>query len=76
MLGCSETPFIFQQNNASCHTVGHTRIFHALRGIELPWPIQSPGINIIENAWLFLKRKLQINPLKNEKELMAKAFED
>jgi len=26
----------------------------------MSWPAQSPDINIIENLWLFVKRKLQL----------------
>ena len=77
MSGCSGTLFTFQQNNESRHTARYKRIFLVLRGIKrLPWPSQFPNINIIENVWLFLKRKLYSNPPKTKEELIVTVFEE
>ena len=51
---------IFQDDNAPVHRSHSTREFIHRNGIKtMSWPAQSPDINIIENLWLFIKRKLQ-----------------
>ena len=35
VLGYYEAPFIFQQDNASCHTARYSEIYLALRGIKV-----------------------------------------
>ena len=52
--------YIFQDDNAPVHRSHSTREFIHRNGIKtMSWPAQSPDINIIENLWLFIKRKLQ-----------------
>lgn len=46
------------QDNAPCHTSQITRRFLEERNIHvLPWPSNSPDMNIIENIWNIWKKK-------------------
>ena len=69
-------PFIFQQDNATPHTSEYTRIFFGLRQVlVLPWPSQSPDLNLIENVWLWMKNRLNKNPPTTKQELIQRIFE-
>ena len=52
--------YIFQQDNALVHTARSTQEYlHRYDVTCMSWPAQSQDLNIIENMWLLLKRKLQ-----------------
>ena len=51
---------IFQQDNASMHVSAGTRNYLSAKGIvPLTWPPQSPDMNIIENVWGDVDRRLR-----------------
>ena len=52
--------YLFQDDNAPVHRSRITQEYIARNRIKnMSWPAQSPDINIIENIWLYIKRKLQ-----------------
>ena len=63
---------MLQQDNARPHVSRKTKNFFEKQGIRtLPWPPSSPDINIVENVWSIIDRKLlkytiyDIDQLKN-----------
>ena len=63
----------FQQDNAPCHTSRIVREYLAENDVlTLDWPPQNPDINIIENIWHIIKRKLHKNAeyIKNKQDLI------
>lgn len=57
--------FIFQQDNDPKHTSRRAKAWLKDNGIlVLSWPPQSPDMNIIEQVWNMLDRKVRSRPVK------------
>lgn len=63
--------FIFQQDNAPCHTSKMSKKWIEQESIPLitDWPPQSPDLNPIENLWDYIDRKIREYPIKNRNDL-------
>ena len=69
--------FVFQQDNAPCHTSKFTREFFEQKKVELlPWPPNSPDLNPIENLWAVLKQRVSSRNPRNKSELIQFAKEE
>ena len=74
------TNWIFQQDNASCHSSNFTKQFLFDSEVDvLPWPARSPDLNIIENLWGILARAVykdnkQFGSKQELKEAIQKAW--
>ena len=65
-----EDDYIFQQDNASCHTAKSTKSWMARNSIRLlDWPAQSPDLNPIEHLWDGLGRQLGSRAFSNNNQL-------
>ncbi|MGL6119347.1 MAG: transposase [Fusobacteriaceae bacterium] len=68
--------FVFQQDNAPCHTSKYTKEFFDENEVDvLFWPSQSPDLNPIENLWSYIERKLTKKVLKTKTKLIEEIKE-
>lgn len=65
--------FLFQQDNAACHTAHRiARWFNENNIPVLQWPANSPDISPIETLWGRMKKELRKNPARNLHDLKQK----
>uniref|UniRef100_A0A3P8T2P1 Tc1-like transposase DDE domain-containing protein n=1 Tax=Amphiprion percula TaxID=161767 RepID=A0A3P8T2P1_AMPPE len=69
--------WIFQQDNAPCHTARSDKAWMENQNIgTMPWPAQSPFLNPIENLWKIIKRKMENQKPKNKANLFEYAQQE
>ncbi len=67
-----DADFIFQQDLAPAHTAKGTKSWFNEHDVGvLDWPANSPNLNLIENIWGSVKRKMRNNRLNNADDLKA-----
>ena len=71
VLPLLEEDQLLQQDNAPCHKSLEVMTFMENNGIGLlpQWPARSPDLNIIENLWDYLKKKVRQHSIANLEEL-------
>ena len=54
-----EYQYLFHNDNTPVHRSRVLQEYKAINDLKyISWPAQSPDFNIIENIWLYVKRKL------------------
>ncbi len=67
-----DADFIFQQDLAPAHTAKGTKSWFNGHGVTvLDWPANSPDLNLIENLWGIVKRKMRDTKPNNADDLKA-----
>ena len=52
--------WVYMHDGAPCHTSSQTTNWLSQRAVVIPgWPPNSPDLNLIENIWAIIKRKLK-----------------
>ena len=69
---------LFQHDGASCHRSRSTTKYLTEKKIRViqDWPAQSPDLNVIENLWNYLKRRVQECKPKTLDELWEVAYRE
>ena len=63
--------YIFQQDNAPCHTAHSVKCFFLEENIAVPpWPRNSPDMSPIETLLAIITQKLEANTLTNKYNLI------
>jgi hypothetical protein len=69
--------YLFQQDNAPSHKALCTRTFLQSNAVEVipDWPPYSPDLNIIENMWSCIKRKVRQENITTKQQLVTRVLE-
>lgn len=69
--------YLFQHDNAPSHKAQRTLAFLETNAVEVlqDWPPYSPDLNIIENMWAFIKRKLRQENITTRQQLQTRVLD-
>ena len=71
----SDEEWLFQQDNAPCHSSKATKDFFNRSNMEvMQWPACSPDMSPIETIWAVIKGKLRRMSLKSKPDLINALF--
>ena len=71
-----ESPCIFQQDSAPCHTAKSVKKWCTENGVQvLPWAGNSPDMNPIESLWCILKDEIHKQPITTKHQLIERLIE-
>jgi hypothetical protein len=69
--------YVFQDDNAPVHRARSTKEYVARTRLKhMSWPKESPDLNVVENIWLYIKRKLEvrIHKINSNSDLFREIF--
>ena len=70
--------YVFMHDNASCHTSKDVKTYLKDQNINvLKWPPNSPDMNIIENVWNYIEKRIRLSDsCYNTKDMLFSKIEE
>lgn len=76
IMATTDGDYLLQQDNATIHVSGKTSTWMQSVGIPtMKWPARSPDLNIIENVWNMIQRKVYADGQYSNKQDLWRSIE-